>query len=298
MSTLHVPVLLNECLTALKQMPEAPRLGLDLTFGRGGHAKAFLSEFADLKILAVDQDQQAFIDVKESFAEYTKNNRVEFHHVNFHNWPDYALKNNLAQKYDYIMMDLGVSSPQLDTPERGFSFYHDGPLDMRMDQSQTQTAAEVINEFDEEDLNLIFKKYGEVRNPYKVTKNIIAKRKEKPFTSTLQLSTLIEGLVGWHKKGVHPATQYFMAIRLFLNNELQGLEAVLPHLIQYLRPEGRLLVITFHSLEDRIVKQIFKGSKEGKPVNKKVIKPLREEELSNKRSRSAQLRVFEKNKEQ
>lgn len=294
MSSVHIPVLLEECKEALKSMSHPPQWGLDLTFGRGGHARAFLEEFPTLKILAVDQDLQAIIEGNETFAKEVQSGKVEFHHCNFHNWPSYSHSKDLQKSFDYIMMDLGVSSPQLDTPERGFSFYHDGPLDMRMDQSQTKTAADLVNEFDEEDLNDVFKIYGEVRSPFRVTKEIMAFRKERKFETTLQLSSLIERTDGWRKKGVHPATQYFMALRLYLNNELEGLREVLPELITHLNPKGRLIVISFHSLEDRIVKRIFKGSELGKPVNKKVIKPQREEELKNKRARSAQLRVFEK----
>lgn len=290
----HIPVLLSECKEALATMEYTPALGLDLTFGRGGHARAFLEGTPGLRILAVDQDEQAIIDGQESFKTEVTSGRVEFHRCNFHHWPTYAKESDLPLTYDYIMMDLGVSSPQLDTPERGFSFYHDGPLDMRMDQRQTQTAADLVNEFDEEDLNQIFKIYGEVRSPYRVTREILALRKQTKITSTLQLSTLIEKTDGWRKKGVHPATQYFMALRLYLNNELEGLREVLPHLMAMLNPRGRMLVISFHSLEDRIIKTIFKSSELGKPVNKKVIKPTRDEELKNKRSRSAQLRVFQK----
>ncbi|MCO5114109.1 MAG: 16S rRNA (cytosine(1402)-N(4))-methyltransferase RsmH [Bdellovibrionaceae bacterium] len=290
----HIPVLLEECKAAIQGMDVPPQLGLDLTFGRGGHARAFLQIAEGLKILAVDQDAQAIQEGKLSFATESEKQRIEFHHCNFHHWPEYAREHSLPLSYDYIMMDLGVSSPQLDTPERGFSFYHDGPLDMRMDQRQTQTAAHVVNEFDEEDLNQIFKVYGEVRSPYRVTREILEFRKQQKFTSTLQLSSLIEKTDGWRKKGVHPATQYFMALRLYLNNELGGLRDVLPQLMAMLNPKGRMLVISFHSLEDRIVKTIFKTSELGKPVNKKVIKPTRDEELQNKRSRSAQLRVFQK----
>lgn len=291
---LHIPVLLKECLEALRQMPQSPKLGLDLTFGRGGHSQAILQEFAELKTIAVDQDLDAISAGQESMQEFLSVNRMELHHCNFHHWLDYAQKNELPTNYDFILMDLGVSSPQLDTPQRGFSFYHEGPLDMRMDQSQGQTAADIVNSWDEEDLNSLFKTYGEIRSPYKVSREIVNHRKNRPFKHTLDLSGLIERLVGWRKKGMHPATQYFMALRLYLNNELEGLKEALPKLMSSLNPQGRLLVITFHSLEDRIVKQIFKGSEIGRPVNKKVIKPTREEELENKRSRSAHLRIFEK----
>lgn len=191
-------------------------------------------------------------------------------------------------------MDLGVSSPQLDDPERGFSFYHDGPLDMRMDPTQGTSAQEIVNTWTEVGLQRVFMELGEIPRPHRVVKAILQDRREKPFTTTSQLSQLIERVEGWRKKGRHPATQYFLALRLLVNEELDGLKESLPLLMEKaLRPGGRLLVITFHSLEDRIVKNIFKDRKDlGVPVNKKVIVPSREEILENPRSRSAKLRVF------
>ena len=194
-----------------------------------------------------------------------------------------------------ILLDLGPSSPQLDEPERGFSFYKDGPLDMRMNQDIQQTAGDIVNQFTEEELIQIFKELGEVRNPRSVVRSILRERKKQKIESTGKLSRLIEKTVPWRNK--HPATPYFLALRLKVNNELEGLRESLPFLIQSLRDQGRIFVITFHSLEACIVKQIFKESclkKEGVLVNKKVIRPSREEVLSNPRSRSAQMRIFQR----
>jgi 16S rRNA (cytosine1402-N4)-methyltransferase len=194
-----------------------------------------------------------------------------------------------------MLLDLGVSSPQLDVAERGFSFYHDGPLDMRMDQRREQSAADVVNNIDEDDLTELFKTLGEIPRPYKVVRAIVHDRKTEPFTTTRQLASMIERVEGWSRKGHHPATRYFMALRLYVNRELELLEQALPDLIAGLNDQGRLAVITFHSLEDRIVKNFFKTHAElGKPVNKKVIIAKWPERKSNPRARSAKLRVFQR----
>jgi 16S rRNA (cytosine1402-N4)-methyltransferase len=294
MSLVHIPVLKDECLKQAQGLSRPPKRYLDLTLGRGGHAAIFMSEFKDMHLVGVDQDSEAIKQTKAKFKELNLADRSEFHHSSFHVWTKYAAENNVAQDFDLILMDLGVSSPQLDDYGRGFSFYNDGPLDMRMNQDQELKADLIVNTYSEEDLNDIFKKLGEVQNPTRVTREIISRRELTPFSSTLELSKLIEAKEGWRKKGSHPATRYFLALRMAVNNELQGLQDSLPEIMNCLKDGGRLLVITFHSLEDRIVKYIFKDSEIGFPVTKKVIKPSREEILKNPRSRSALLRVFEK----
>lgn len=293
MSFTHIPVLLHECLEQTDSMVIPLQKYLDLTLGRGGHAAAFLTKHEQLFCVGVDQDLQAIQETKDKFLKLGLNNRCQFVHGSFHDWKKQSEKNQLQEKYDLILMDLGVSSPQLDNQDRGFSFYKDGPLDMRMNQSQSLSAATIINEFDEESLNQIFKDLGEIYNPYRVTNEILIQRKIQPFNSTLRLSQLIEAKEGWRKKGSHPATKYFLALRMAVNNEIDGLKKSLPEIMEFLNPGGRLLVITFHSLEDRIVKFIFKNSSIGFPVTKKVIKPQKDEIEQNQRSRSAQLRVFE-----
>ena len=294
MSQNHVPVLKDECLKQATEMSRPPKRYLDLTLGRGGHAMMFMQTFAELELTGVDQDIQALQETEKTFKDLGLMNRANFHHVNFHNWSEYAKTNHIALDFDLILMDLGVSSPQLDNFERGFSFYNDGPLDMRMNQTQELKAADIVNQYSEEDLNDIFRSLGEVQNPTRVSREIVARRGLALFQTTLELSKLIEAKEGGHKKGSHPATRYFLALRMAVNNELQGLEDSLDEIMDSLSKGGRLLVLTFHSLEDRIVKYKFKESKVGFPVTKKVIKPSREEILSNPRSRSALLRVFEK----
>ncbi|NCN95165.1 MAG: 16S rRNA (cytosine(1402)-N(4))-methyltransferase RsmH, partial [Bdellovibrionales bacterium] len=180
--------------------------------------------------------------------------------------------------------------------ERGFSFYHDGPLDMRMDQSQEFKASDIINQWSEDELVELFREYGEIYKPYRVVNEIVKRRETKPFETTMELSLLIERTFGWRTKGKHPATNFFLALRLEVNQELTELHSSLLKIITHaLRPKGRLMVISFHSTEDRIVKKLFKSSTHlGLNLTKKVIAPERSEILLNPRSRSAKLRVFQR----
>ena len=289
---MHKPVLLNEVIQIFKetQKPEI-KTYFDGTFGRGGHASQVILNFPDIHITATDQDLAAIEYGKTQYASWFDKNNFKLVHANFSDFSKLDLGT-----FDLMLVDLGVSSPQLDEAERGFSFYHDGPLDMRMNQKDSLTAADIVNTWDEDDLMSIFKNLGEVLNPYRVVKAIVADRGAKPFTRTSQLSSLIERIDGWRVKGHHPATRYFMALRLKVNEELSVVEKALPDLMKALNPGGRLIVLTFHSLEDRIVKNIFKNSPEiGKPVNKKVIQPEWLETKENPRARSAKLRAFERN---
>ncbi|MCB0394686.1 MAG: 16S rRNA (cytosine(1402)-N(4))-methyltransferase RsmH [Bdellovibrionales bacterium] len=291
MATEHVPILLNEILEHLKSMSFEPCQMLDGTFGRGGHSSAILKEFSGLKIDAFDRDQQAIDYANEHFNEYIENQRLRLFHGTFHEFENFVGES----KYDVILLDLGVSSPQLDQAERGFSFYGDGPLDMRMDQSQGITAADILNEWDEEDLIELFKKYGEIRSPYRVVRAVVHDRKSEPYTTTRSFASLIERVEGWRKKGTHPATQYFLALRIGVNDEIGPLESVIEKMVNHLNQNGEMYVITFHSIEDRIVKWTFKNlSSLGKPKYKKVIVPSDEEMSANPRSRSAKLRIFER----
>jgi 16S rRNA (cytosine1402-N4)-methyltransferase len=290
----HYPVMMNEVMEMFAQANvDKPKSYLDGTFGRGGHSQEVAKRFPDLDIYALDKDKEAVEYGAKKFEPRVASKKFFIEQASFASLDSVIEKRNWPQKYDMILLDLGVSSPQLDQGSRGFSFYHQGPLDMRMDQRQPLTAEEIINYWSEEELVDIFKDYGEVFKPYKVVKNIMRERKSGSISSTQDLSNLIERSVGWRKKGKHPATQYFMALRLVVNRELEDLKDGLQVLMKHLVPGGRLVVITFHSLEDRIVKHVFRSSEYGKPVNKKVIKPTRDEELENKRSRSAKLRAFE-----
>jgi 16S rRNA (cytosine1402-N4)-methyltransferase len=289
---LHIPVLLEEILNEF--MPVIARdtelRYFDGTFGRGGHLQAMLEKNPTLKAIAFDRDPQAIEYAKSNFSEDIKAGRLEIVHKNFSDF-----KTDDYGKFNLMLIDLGVSSPQLDQAERGFSFYHDGPLDMRMDTSKGLTAAEVIETFSEDELNRMFKEYGEIQRTYRVVQAIVSDRKTKPFTRTRELASLIERVDGWRRKGFHPATQYFMALRMQVNQELQEIENSLVPLIHGLRSGGRLAVLTFHSLEDRIVKRAFKEHETlGFSVHKKVIQPKWEEQKINSRARSAKLRVFER----
>ena len=292
----HYPVMLNEVMEMFAQANvEKPKSYLDGTFGRGGHAEAIDKKFPEVDIYALDKDKEAVEYARANWAPRSKSKKFFIEQASFASLDSVIENRSWPQKYDMILLDLGVSSPQLDQGSRGFSFYHQGPLDMRMDQRTPLTAEEIINHWSEDELVDIFRDYGEVFKPYSVVKSIMRERKKGNIGSTQELSSLIERSIGWRKKGKHPATQYFMALRLVVNSELEDLKEGLQTLMKRLVPGGRLVVITFHSLEDRIVKQVFRNNTEyGKPVNKKVIKPSREEEVENKRSRSAKLRAFER----
>lgn len=285
----HIPVLLNEVIDAFSIFKNKKSLiYFDGTFGRGGHASRIFELYKPEMVYASDQDLAAVEYAKTRFRE------IQISHENF---LEFSQRNQKKIQLDMVLLDLGVSSPQLDVAERGFSFNKDGPLDMRMNQKSDLTAMKVINEFSEEDLVKVFKDYGEVLKPHRVVRAIVKDRVENPFNTTLQLSGLIERVDGWHKKGFHPATQYFMALRLVVNRELQVVEDAIPLLIDLLSEGGRIVIITFHSLEDRLVKNIFKSTKSGFLVNKKVIVPSEEECKLNPRARSAKLRIFQKGKE-
>lgn len=291
---IHIPVMAEEIIVFLNELSRPFEYFLDGTFGRGGHTKTVLSRFPQVKILAVDRDDAAINYAQQNFFDSIGRGQIQTMKCNFADLPLQGLPEAFANGLDAILLDLGVSSPQFDDPERGFSFYHAGPLDMRMDQKQSTTAADLINQCSSHELEKLFREYGEIKRPGLVIKNIIHQRQRQKIMTTEQLAKLIERSVGWARKGKHPATTYFMALRIGVNQELENLRVGLQRLIQILRPGGRLLVITFHPLEDRMVKQFFKSCPLGITLTKKVIKPSRKEIIENVRSRSAQLRVFER----
>lgn len=291
MNDLHIPVLLNEVLDSFSTLKERKNLKYyDGTYGRGGHFKAIVQQYCPERCDLTDQDERAIHSAEVDWKNEIENKKVFVHAMNFE---EFSLRES-DEKFDMILLDLGVSSPQLDQAERGFSFNKDGPLDMRMNQKAKLTAANIINEFPAEELNEIFKTYGEIFHSSRVVRAVVNDREAKPFTTTLQLSQLIERIDGWQKKGFHPATQYFMALRLVVNRELQVIETAIPRLIEKLQDGGRISVITFHSLEDRLIKNLFKDSDRGFLINKKVIVPTAEECKLNPRARSAKLRIFQK----
>ena len=295
----HEPVFIKEILTRLPPASHSKWM-LDATFGAGGHTKAVLHYYSSLSVIAVDRDlssvEWGVKNIKPHFPEKS----LYLIHADFHQYSDLInhqfplfLK---GKGFDIIIVDLGVSSPQLDQAHRGFSFYKDGPLDMRMDRTQDFSANDIVNSWSEKELMDLFYSYGEIHTASTVVKALIRQRKRAPIRSTKELADLILKKRGWKKKGFHPATPYFLALRLKVNNELEGLSDSLPKMIQSLNPKGRMFVLTFHSLEDRIVKNIFKQvhKVEGQNLTKKVIIPCREEIKNNPRARSAKLRVFER----
>lgn len=290
-SSEHTPVMVREVLESFSSLEgrSAPRY-FDGTFGRGGHFKTMLAAFPDLEAVVMDQDTDAIAVAKKEFSTLVEEKRLRVLHGNFS-----LFSETDVGQFDMMLLDLGVSSPQFDQADRGFSFNHDGPLDMRMNRDSVTTAELILNTASEEQLNHIFQEYGEVRRPFRVTRAVVHDRKTKAFKSTRELAGLIERVDGWRQKGFHPATQYFMALRLAVNSELEVLRETLPKMMAALKPGGRLSVITFHSLEDRIVKNIFRDETAlGMPVHKKVIVPTDEECEKNSRARSAKLRVFER----
>lgn len=291
----HIPVMEAEVLNFIKESKISADFLIDATFGRGGHSLSCLKQFSNLKILACDKDIEAIKYGELHFKSFVTDQRLFFSHTDFKNIDkkEFCLFSKI--QCSHILVDLGVSSPQLDQAERGFSFYKDGPLDMRMDKRQDFIAADIVNTYSQDQLIALFQNKGEVYKPYRVVRAIIEDRKHKTFSKTLDLAGLIERVDSWQKKSFHPATKYFMALRLEVNSELDDLKEALEKFINYLQPGGRLIVLSFHSLEDRIVKQLFKScTDKGNILTKKIIKASEEEKKENPRSRSAKLRVFEK----
>ncbi|WP_130617583.1 16S rRNA (cytosine(1402)-N(4))-methyltransferase RsmH [Dyella amyloliquefaciens] len=299
----HIPVMLGEAVEGL-----AVQTGgryLDGTFGRGGHARAVLSRLGpDGRLLLMDRDPQAIATAQ---AEFAGDPRVSIRHANFSTMAEW---DETAGGLDGILLDLGVSSPQLDEAARGFSFMADAPLDMRMDTTQGESAADFLAHASEKEIADVLWIYGEERFSRKIARAIVEDRTENPITRTGQLAGLIERVVGRREPGKHPATRSFQALRIRVNGELDALAQGLESALELLKVGGRLSIISFHSLEDRAVKLFIRdhsgrvqGSRRGPPV---AAAPARlaavgkaqfpsDEELSvNPRSRSAVLRVAEK----
>ncbi len=300
----HRPVLLKEALELLK--PKAATLIVDATCGGGGHTEALLESGAD--VLALDQDPDAVRHVSERLAHLGR--RIIVRQANFR-YADCVLDELGIRSINGALLDLGVSSRQLENAERGFSLMRNGPLDMRMDPRTSLTAATVVNEYGEEELTRLFRELGEEPAARRIAVMLVKMRKTSPFCETLPLARTIEKLVGRHGRQ-HPATQVFQALRMEVNDELGALEQGLGVLTRRLERAGRIAVITFHSLEDRIVKNFFRDhSREwhDRPewlerrrnpdfdlmlVTAKPLRPTEEEQRANPRSRSAKLRVAEK----
>jgi 16S rRNA (cytosine1402-N4)-methyltransferase len=279
----HIPVLSQEVITGLNIQPGGNYL--DLTVGGGGHSRLILETAEDVKVTCVDQDEDALKAAKENLAEF--GDRVKFIHSNFANYQF------IENSYDGILADLGVSSYHLDHPERGFSFRNTANLDMRMNQQQSLTAGDIINEWDEKELADIFFKYGEERLSRRIARRIVEKR---PFDTTTELANAIAYSVPpkYRHGRIHPATRVFQALRIAVNDELKVLETLIEKAPNALIPGGRIAIISFHSLEDRPVKHGLRNSPLLRILTKKPIIATEEEIKQNPRSRSAKLRIAEK----
>ena len=255
---------------------------LDATAGGGGHSELILNQGENIQLLAIDRDETAIAATKARLAQYYPQ-QLEFWQGNF---ADYKPENIL---FDGIIADLGVSSPQLDVAERGFSFRSSAPLDMRMDRSQRITAAEIVNHWKEVSLADLIYEYGEERFSRRIAKKIVQQR---PFRTTTDLAEAIASTVpGKYRHGrIHPATRTFQALRIEVNQELKSLEKLIEMAPNWLKPDGIIGIISFHSLEDRIVKHRFRDSELLKVITKKPIVAQRDEQRANPRSRSAKLR--------
>ena len=303
---IHIPVMLREAVEALSVRHDGTYL--DCTFGRGGHSREILKLLGKKgRLIAFDRDLDA---VNEGIK--IQDSRFEIEHCAFSEI-DKILKKKNIKKLDGILMDLGISSPQVDEAKRGFSFRLDSYLDMRMDQSKGVTAADIVNKYEEKDLIYALKTYGEEKFARKIVRAIIEYREEKgPITMTIELADLIKNTVPQRDLKRNPATKTFQALRILVNKELEELSNTLPIVFSYLKPKARLVVISFHSLEDRIVKNYtksllktdfipknipIKASDIKSPpfkIVQKMITPSLKEVEKNPRSRSAKLRVVEK----
>ena len=299
----HLPVMLAQALDGLRVLGNGRYL--DGTFGRGGHACAVLERLGpEGRLLVMDKDPEA---IATAHALFSADPRVAIHRGSF---ADLAHWDETAAGLDGVFFDLGVSSPQLDVAERGFSFSKDGPLDMRMDPDSGESAANWLARADEREIAEVLWTYGEEKLSRRIARTIVARREETPLLRTAQLAELIASVVGRGDSKIHPATRSFQAIRIFINRELEDLERGLAAAHARLRPGGRLAVISFHSLEDRIVKRFIAGHAKAPPGNRRMpaapdfTPTLRDlggarraesgETASNPRSRSAVLRVAEK----
>ncbi|MFH1089850.1 MAG: 16S rRNA (cytosine(1402)-N(4))-methyltransferase RsmH [Candidatus Uhrbacteria bacterium] len=287
----HVPVLLKETIELLNLHPNDSVV--DGTVGLGGHAAVILEKISPQgKLLAFDRDPRQIITAKKNLAKFDK--RVTLIHDSFANLAKHAYDQGFTA-VAAVLLDLGFSSVHVDDPARGFSFQSEGPLDMRYDPTGELTAADIVNTWSETELARIFLVYGDEKNSRKIARAIVEAREENKFVTTTDLAQLIEVITPRRGK-VHPATKVFQALRIVTNDELGELERALPEIVEILKPGGRLAIITFHSLEDRIVKAFFRKqeNKTLKIINKHVIVPSEEEIKVNPRSRSAKLRVAEK----
>ena len=304
MSELHFPVMLSECIDALNIKPNG--VYIDGTFGRGGHSREIAKRLSGGKLICIDRDSSAIEYGKENFREFEN---VEFIKGDFCDIPDLV-----SETVDGILLDLGVSSPQLDEAERGFSYMSDGPLDMRMDRAQALSAADIVNKRSFEELRRILSDYGEERYASKIASAIVREREKEEITTTLRLVDIIKSAMPGAalREKQHPAKRSFQGIRIAVNDELAEIEKFLDSLPEMLKKGGRSVIITFHSLEDRLVKHAYRNAEKPcicppsapvcvcgkkptlKVITNKPILPTEEELEKNPRSRSAKVRVAER----
>ena len=305
----HVSVLLNECIENLNIKPDG--IYVDVTMGGAGHSLEIVKKLSPKGMLiGIDRDEEALAVAKERLKDFSNVKYVHDNHDNI----DEIIKNLNLKGVDGILLDLGVSSYQIDEKTRGFTYMNDGPLDMRMDKSQELTAEYIVNNYKEQELARIIFEYGEEKFSRKIAKNICEYRSNKKIETTSELVKIIEKSIPgkFREKNSHPAKRTFQAIRIEVNNEIEPLYNTVKNSINALNSKGRLCVITFHSLEDRMVKKAYVDAEGkctcpkdlpycvcgnvslGKIINKKPILPTEKEMQENSRSRSAKLRVFEK----
>ncbi len=299
----HQPVMLTECIEALSINPDG--IYVDVTFGGGGHSLKILENLREGKLIAFDQDDDA-----KRQAENIQSRSFTFCHTNFRYMKQYLKLNGVTQ-VDGILADLGISSHQIDSPERGFSTRFEGPLDMRMDRTSKQTAAMLLNQYSEEELHRIFGMYGELKNARTAAKTVTIARSQKPLTTTLELKNALHDIAPRGKEHKYFA-QVFQALRIEVNVEMKALEDFLHQCGEVIKPGGRLVIMSYHSLEDRMVKNYINTGKVfgalekdfyGNPIrpfqaiNRKPIEASEKEIENNKRARSAKLRIAERSEE-
>jgi 16S rRNA (cytosine1402-N4)-methyltransferase len=304
----HRPVLLQESLSGLNIKPDG--IYIDATFGRGGHSAEILQQLSSKgRLIALDRDDTAI----ESGQRFIDDPRFSIHHVAFSNIEDVVNELELMCNIDGVLMDIGVSSPQLDDASRGFSFQKDGPLDMRMDRSSGISAADWLNKADLEEITMVLKTFGEEKFGKRIAHAVLEQRVIKPLETTAEFAQLIDKAVPVKDKFKHPATRSFQGVRIFINGELDQLNQGLAGAVKVLKSGGRLAVISFHSLEDRVAKRFIRKLSKGKEIPRglpitqqeidadkivkamgRAIKPSTEEIALNVRCRSSVLRVAEK----
>ncbi len=308
MSFEHIPVLLNEVIEGLDIRPDG--IYADGTLGGAGHSSEILKRLSDKgRLIGIDQDEEA---INAATDKIGRDDRVSIVRANYSEMPDILHRMNI-EAVDGILLDIGVSSHQLDTPDRGFSYKSDAPLDMRMDRRRRISAADIVNTYEEKELFRIIKDYGEEKFARNIARHIVEARADKPIGTTYELNEIIKASIPARmRQDGHPSKRTYQAIRIECNGELEVLEDSIDRMIDVLKPGGRLAIITFHSLEDRIVKNAFKTAEnpctcppdfpkcvcgkvsKGRVVSRKPITATEEELAANSRSKSAKLRVFEK----